>query len=297
MKSNYFARVLCIVFIPFLVSGIIRHDVHKSKYLALAKKEQFKCVGVIHINSQSIGSGVLIKDNYVLTAAHNIIESDTRIDTINNNGNIFYVNTPINHGVVDKKDMVFEIEDKNYLIDTIILHPKYLQNIQEGIHDIAILKLAKSLENISPAKLNFSNDEKKSEVVGVGFGYFGIGNRKEVGPKKEMLAGQNVIDSIGGIKLNGLNTYLFCDFDHPYDASVNKMGSEQPMKLEYLSSAGDSGGGLFRKLNKTEWELVGICKGTELNFEQLKISVHYGQIMRWTRICAYQKWIVNTLDD
>ncbi len=276
--------------VPFLISGIIRHDREKEEYLELANKKQFDCIGQIQINPEQTGSAVLINKNYILTAAHILIENDIRVDTVDNNGMIFYANVPINHRVTPLDSVKFCINEIEYPISKIVIHPNYLKDFDTGENDIAIIKLANPISDIKPAKLNDQKDELNSKVIGVGYGGFGIGNKDGLTFANEKIAGQNVVDSIGGQKINGLYNFLYCDFDQPNTSDSNKMGSPEPLDLEYLCGAGDSGGGLFKKSGQ-DWTLVGICKGYEFDHRQFQKTKHYGQIMRWTRVLPYEEWI------
>lgn len=295
MINNRILKLLLLTISPVLISGIIRHDVDKEKYIELAKGEEFKSVGELWINTCFSGSAVLISDKYVLSAAHTVIESDTRIDTINNNGLIFYANVPINHRVVNSKSLFIKFGGKRFAVEEIIVHPKYLANIDRGEFDMVLLKLKESVQEINPADLSFTADEINSNVTGVGYGATGVADKENVTMEIEKLAGQNVVDSIGGTKHNGLDLYMFSDFDSPEDPSTNKLGSSKPRELEYISDAGDSGGGLFRANTKNRMELIGILKGSEFDHRQFQKTVHYGQIMRWTRLAPFQEWISETI--
>lgn len=68
------------------------------------------------------------------------------------------------------------------------------------------------------------------------------------------------------------------------------MGSATPRPLEYICGGGDSGGGLFRQI-ENHWELIGICAGSSTDIPQLLKTGYYGQIMSWTRIAGFEKWI------
>jgi hypothetical protein len=68
------------------------------------------------------------------------------------------------------------------------------------------------------------------------------------------------------------------------------MGSSVPRPLEYISTGGDSGGGLFRKKGN-DWELIGICGGAGIDLAQFMETYYYGQIMEWTRVAAFTKWM------
>jgi len=290
MKNNML-KILILVVFPVLISGIIRHDVDKEKYTELGKQPQFESVGKIWINTLFSGSAVLISDKYVLSAAHNVIESDTRIDTIDNNGQIFYANVPINHRVIKSDSLFVEFNGNRLSVEKVIVHPKYLSDIDRGEFDLVLLELKESVKEIELANLSFSINELNSKVTGVGYGATGVANKEKVSMKMEKLGGQNIIDSIGGIEENDLGIYMYCDFDSPDDKSTNKLGCSEPRELEYLCAAGDSGGGLFRENSNGKWELLGICKGSEFDHRQFQETIHYGQIMRWTRISPFEDWI------
>jgi hypothetical protein len=144
---------------------------------------------------------------------------------------------------------------------------------------MALVELETPVAVILPAKLNQSTNELHSNVVGVGFGASGVANNPaEVKGRSIKIAGENVIDSFIGEKYPVNQTLMVCDFDHPTRLDCNKTGSPTPRPLEYVTSGGDSGGGLFRQKGDG-WELVGICHGGGVNLDQLIKSGFYGQTM------------------
>ena len=127
--------------------------------------------------------------------------------------------------------------------------------------------------------------------MGVGFGASGPANRPDfVSIQNKKIAGENVIDSVGGQKYLGFETLLICDFDIPTRKDCNKLGSPTPRPLEYICSGGDSGGGLFRQKNNT-WELIGICSGSGVDINQLMKTGYYGHTMEWTRVSLFTNWL------
>lgn len=272
-------------------SGIIRHDVDEKAYLKLAVQKQFDCVGQVYKDTTPSGSCVLISNRYVLSAAHVFIDSDTRPDTLEFNGQTIVTYVTYNHRVTEVSNVFIVLKGQKVKVKNIWLHPYYLDSLTKGSCDIALLELEKPIENIKPAKLNTMFNELKSDVVGVGYGASGPADRPDlVGLFNKKIAGENVVDSIGGQLYLGYQTLLFCDFDHPNRKDCNKLGSPTPRQLEYITSGGDSGGGLFRKNNKS-WELIGICSGGGTDIEQLMKTGYYGQIMEWTRTSVFKKWI------
>jgi secreted trypsin-like serine protease len=292
MKHN---RLIISTFsvLAFLVffSGIIRHDVNEKNYLRLATEKQFDCVGRIYKDTSPSGSCVLISDRFVLSAAHVFIDSDTRPDTMEFNGLIAVAYVTYNHRVTDVTKLYLMFNGQKVKVKNLLLHPNYLDSSTKGSCDIALLELEHPLNNIAPAKLNTAFDELHSNVVGVGFGASGPANRPDfVSQHNKKIAGENVIDSIGGQKYLGSESLLICDFDHPTRKDCNKLGSPTPRPLEYICSGGDSGGGLFRQKNNT-WELVGICSGSGVDINQLMKTGYYGHIMDWTRVSLFTDWL------
>lgn len=274
-------------------SGIIRHDVDEKEYLKLAEETQFDCVGRIFKDTSASGSCVLISNRFVLSAAHVFIDTDTRPDTMEINGQTITVFTPYNERVTDVNKLTLVFNGQKVKVKKLTLHPNYLDSLTKGSCDIALIELEQPLKGISPAKLNDAFDELKSNVVGVGYGASGPADRPDlVDLLHKKIAGENVIDSIGGSELSGNGTILLCDFDHPTRDDCNKMGSSVPRPLEYISTGGDSGGGLFRK-NGNDWELIGICGGAGggIDLAQFMKTYYYGQIMEWTRVAAFTEWI------
>lgn len=277
------------------ISGIGRVDVASDKYIKLAKQSQFDCVGQIVVEGEEAGSGVLICENLVLSAAHVFILSDTRPDTMEMAGQKVIVFTPINEHPAKPDQITFKLNGIDYKVKRITIHPAYLDTTTSGECDIALVELEQSVKGISPAIINNKFNELNNEVVGVGFGLMSKANDSE--PSKELKqknAGQNVIDSIGGWKLNGVPTLLLCDFDAPDRKDCNKMGSPKPLPLEYVCSGGDSGGGLFIK-RESKWVLVGICSGSPVDINQLMKTGYYGSVMNWTRVSAFTDWIEESI--
>lgn len=289
-KKNFLLLLAPLAFIIFF-AGVIRHDVNEKKYLKLAQKKQFDCVGQVVKENEMNGSCVLISDRFVLSAAHVFIDYDQKPDTSVVDGQKIISYIAYNHRKTDVDKLYLLFKGQKVKVKSIKLHPNYLDSSTQGTCDFALLELEQPLKNINPAKVNTSFDELNYNVVGVGFGAFGKADRSDSGWEFNIkVAGENVVDSIGGPKYQGLQTLLMCDFDHQTRKDCNKLGSPIPRPLEYISTGGDSGGALFRKKEK-KWELIGICSGAGIEIEQYKKSKFYGQIMEWTRVSAFTKWI------
>ncbi|MBS1560245.1 MAG: trypsin-like serine protease [Bacteroidetes bacterium] len=274
-----------------LCSGVVRHDVKESKYLTLARQKQFECVGQIRKDTSVSGSCVLIGDRYVLSAAHVFIDSDTRADTIKMSGQTIISYTPVNTRVTDVSTIIVVIGGQKIKAKRLVLHPNYLDSATNGSCDLALIELERPVTRVSSAALNARYDEFHSVVVGVGYGASGPAHKPDlVGLFGKKIAGENVIDSLGGLKYLDRETLLMCDFDHPTNAECNRIGSATPRPLEYVCAGGDSGGGLFRQRDGT-WELIGICSGSNLDVDRLMKTGYYGQQMQWTRVSAFRDWV------
>lgn len=285
--------VLAFIALLSLTSGIMRHDVPEKAYRALAAAAQFDPVGIIYMDADTAGrgTGTLIGDRFVLSAAHVFMEHDYRQDTFMQDGKQIILFNPYNERVAAPEHVTFIIKGQRFQAKRIVLHPAYLDSATKGDCDVALIELEKACKEVKPARMNTAFDELGAAVVGVGFGASGIASDPEtVALRNRKIAGENVIDSIGGHLYAGLPASMFCDFDAPGRTDCNVMGSAKPRPLEYICGGGDSGGGLFRK-KEGAWELIGICTGSYFELERLLKTGYYGQTMSWTRVSVFQKWI------
>lgn len=272
-------------------SGIIRHDVPETSYRNLARQAQFECVGQVYKDNQALGSCVFIGDRYLLSAAHVFIETDTRPDTIKTDQYTRISYTTSNQRLALASRFIVVINGQKMSIKNLQIHPYYLNPLTLGSCDLALIELEEPLTQVKPARLNTFYNELNAQVVGVGYGVSGIADKPEgVAPHETKIAGENIIDTIGGMHYNGHETLLIGDFDHPTRKDCNKTGKATPQPLEYICAGGDSGGGLFREVDG-KWQLIGICSGTSIDVNQLLKSGYYGQIMRWTRVSVFKEWI------
>lgn len=247
------------------------------------------------MDDESIGSGVLVNPRFVLTAAHVCFDSETRKDTVHINGHTEVHYVPYKEKQVPASELVIVFGKTRMKAIRIILHPSNTDSVSQNGFDLALIELEKPIRCILPASINSKTNELHTRVTGVGFGASGLANQPQsVSLKDEKMAGENVVDSIGGEIWNGNSTTLFCDFDHPTRTDCNKMGSPTPLPMEYSCSGGDSGGGLFRKKG-SRYELIGICSGMTTDLTQFKKTGYYGQIMEWTRVSVFSEWIIENL--
>ncbi len=280
-------------------AGVYRHDVDVKKYRQLAAEPQFACAGQVIRNSGIVGSCVLIGDRYVLCAAHVFVDNEEATpDTSYINGNKVIMNRPTNLHLAPAADFMFRFKREWRTGKVLVVHPVYKDSLKNGHCDMAIIELDEPITDIQPAILNTTFDEQHCVATGVGWGASGKANEPEnVAIWFEEIAGQNMIDSIGGYKYKGKPTELLADFDAPAGIKgCNKYGNATPVPLEYMTSGGDSGGGLFRQKHN-KWELIGICTGGGVNIEQLLKTGYYGQLGAWTRVSVFNDWILQVLSE
>lgn len=283
------AFVITLLAFSTSVAGIFRHDVPEKKYLNLGKQKQFDCVGEL-----GGGSCVLIGGKYVLSAAHCFIDVDTKPDTFDTvlNGKkahcVMYVQS--NRRVTDFTKLYATFHGRKFKVKRGIVHPSYLDSLTMGSCDIALIELEQPVKSIEPAKMSLAFDELLSDVTGVGYGVSGPADKPEsVKLEHKKIAGQSVVDSVGGPEFENHTTLLFCQFVSPNDTT----GRHVARPLEYTPGGGDSGGGLFRQRGNG-WELVGICSGegtVGVDLERLVTTGYYGKMISWTRLSAFTGWI------
>lgn len=296
MKTLYTLALL--FWIVPAVAGIYRHDIPAEKYRELARQQAFDCVGeVFEGNSEEVhGSCVLIGPKYVLSAAHCFLISDNVVDTqYVIKGQKITTYKQVNTRAGTAHEYAFRFNGKRYTGKRLVIFPGYLADIQKGFGDLVLIELEDTVTGIIPANINRNFDEMNIIATGVGYGVSGRGNKpEEVEPRKEKIAGQNIIDSIGGEARNGQWTKLMADFDHPSKSKWNKMGNAKPCELEYAVGGGDSGGPLFRQATGG-WELIGICSGGGVSMDELLSRGYYSQVSEWTRVSVFYDWIEETL--
>lgn len=294
MKKQFSIIVLGGLFIS-LTSGIYRHDRPIEKYLTIANQEEFNCVGqvlnLVDHKWEANGSFVLIDSVTILSAAH-CFEGDFKKDTI-----VEYqgkkIKTYISKGKYVRDVSAFRFMVMNNVLEakSIIVHPNYLKN---GSCDLAIIKLNKPLLGMQKLQLNHLPNEIKDTVIGVGYGVSGPANHAAlVNNYHVKIAGENIIDSVGGSFYNGQGSILFADVDCPdCTTACNKLGDSMPLDLEYSIGAGDSGGPLFTYIDN-KLTLVGIACYAPKTISNLITNGYYCELNGWTRIAIFADWIMS----
>lgn len=255
--------LLALLVASFNASAIvIRHDVDDSEYRVPAP--EFPAL----VDMPGEGHGVLIAPQWVITAAHAITwQTEIKHVTIN--------------GIT--RD-----------VERLVIHPGYKQPPQgmldqalatwdwtlfrvllSSSDDIALLKLARPVADVSPVGINKSASEFGQVIMIMGKGATGNGvTGYEFGSshRTELRRAYNRVTSADG--------RWFCYmFDKPSDA--------QP--LEGGSGNGDSGGPVLMQAEK-EWLLAGLTSWADPQ-STIRTPGRYGQISCNVRLSHYKDWI------
>jgi hypothetical protein len=261
-------------------AGTIRDDRDPQLYLDLAKSPAYSSAGLLRITRGApgfSGSGVLIGDRWVLTAAH-LLEGAT--------------------------DMMFSVGGQEYAAEGWVAHQRFTGDFRRGF-DLALIQLSQPVTGIAPATLNRSRREQNQLATFAGFGRTGDGvNGGQPLDQVDFLgrAGTNIIDGTVDLKAGfgnykpklGGSRLFVADFDSPTDPSVNSTGAPESTDLEFLIAQGDSGGPVFINDPKLGIPVVaGIHSFGE--FRDERDDNDYGDITGHTRVSSYRGWIQKTM--
>lgn len=225
-------------------SIIRRHDQPDSLYLELGRGHST----LAHLNiptpqGAGDGEGTLIAPGWILTAAHVGIELKP--------------GHPITVGGAD------------YAVDSVVLHPDWV----DGPHDLALVRLARPVECIPPARLYRDSAELGQDIVLVGYGDFGTGLTGPVGNDRQVRGATNRIDEVSDLWLKFV-------FDPPGDPGTTR--------LEGVSGPGDSGGPAYLD-GAEEVTLVGVSSGQSTR--AAGGPGRYGVVEFYVRVSRYVAWI------
>ncbi len=254
-------------------AGVIRHDVADTAYLSLGGDPQYDSVGRITFGSNSgSGSGVLVGQNWYLTAAHNVYAN-------------YLANTP--------GDVQFTVGSNTYVADEIFVHPGYVSGSPTNGNDLALVRVTSNVPNVTPAELHTSGGEIGEVGTFVGFGRTGTGLTGASVSSSAKRGGTNVLD-LTADAFNPLwsSNITLSDFDNPSSAAYSSWGSATPTTLEIMSAVGDSGGGVFVDFGSGP-VLVGITAFVLFNGDG--IDYGYGDGMGATRLAGHAEWIAQTM--
>lgn len=229
---------------------VMRHDVDEAGYLRLAEEYGGSFVRL------NVGCGTFIRSTWILTAAH--VASSSRV------GNSVTVD-----GVA-------------YAIKRKIIHPGFgMENAV--LKDIALIELEQPVVGVEPAVLYGGSDEVGKEIVFVGTGWAGTGDKGmadgAITKDRRLRAANNLID---GAKPD----YLRFTFDEP--------GSDGALPLEGISGPGDSGGpALWGDGGQTF--ILGVSSHQDGRGREPEGV--YGVYEYYTRVSEFHDWILQELGE
>lgn len=248
---------------------IMRHDVDEARYRALA--EPYRPVLVLlGINAQNDGApllysgmGTLIAPDWVITAAH----AAARID-------------PHHKLATAKGEHYVFVSGRGYKVARVIIHPQWTGD-DDTLHDIALVQLARAVNDPHPACLYDKADEQGQVVTLVGTGYAGNGRDGPVENADGVLRAATVkVDEAAQTRLKWL-------FRPPGDPATTP--------LEGISGPGDSGGPALIVTAKGAC-IAGVSSSQEREIDPTKPdsdngSGRYGVREVYSRVSAFLPWI------
>src|SRR5262245_34731273 len=233
---------------------LIRHDRPDTNYKALAQPYAGP------LGNVAGAMGTLIADRWVLTAGH----VATNISPFSRS---------------------FRIGSERVPIADVYLYPGWGREVDadgnavsdSNIPDLALIRLARPVRGVRPARLHRKTDERGMKILVIGNGLTGTG---EIGPNGEdgvMRAATNVIDEAE-------DCIIAFSFSAPGDSGVTD--------LEGIGGPGDSGGPAFAIVGGTP-EILGVSSINHTG--PAKGSSQYGSTEIYARVSTSLAWIDRTL--
>jgi hypothetical protein len=160
----------CLLCCSSLKAMVIRHDVNDSEYINLASHFNSTVTFTMLHNTKDVvqGTGTIIRNNWVLTAAHV--------------ANILKVGDDVH------------VDSKIQTIQKIIIHPKWQD--RKFPFDIALVKIEMTPERMVIANLYDKSDEVSQIATFLGRGDFGNGLKGIINSDGLLRAAQNVVEEV-----------------------------------------------------------------------------------------------------
>ncbi len=243
-------------------AGLMRDGVSDDLYRAYGQSAAYESVGWLGRydadgNFLAGGSGVLIDPYWVLLSGHQLTDQSYSSLAFGTGSNLFS-----NPGTTSA-------------ISATYIYPGYTGGWGGSRNDIALACLVDPIWDVAPAERFYGSDQVGTHVSMVGYGtpsYLSTGDLDYDGEKR---GGENQISYIGRVNF-GIGTNYFLTTFSPH------LDSRNTLPMEFGSTPGDSGGGLFNN----EGQLIGL-----MNFGYGNQNAYTGGI----RVSLYNEWIDETL--
>lgn len=259
--------LLALLVVSFNASAVvIRDDVDDSKYRV--PESEFPAL----VDMPGEGHGVLITPQWVITAAH-AVTWQSEIKQVTINGATRDVERLVTHPGYKKPPQ--ELLDQALATWDWTLFRVLLSSSE----DIALIKLAQPVTDVSPVAINKSDDEFGKIVKFIGRGATGNGvTGYEFGSshRTELRRAYNKVTGAHG-------RWLCYVFDKSADA----------LPLEGGSGSGDSGGPVLIQAEKN-WLLAGLASWSDPQ-STIRTPGRYGQITCNVRLSHYKDWIESVI--
>jgi chymotrypsin len=259
--------MLALLTVSFTASAIvIRHDVDDSKYRVPAS--EFPAL----VDLPGEGHGVLIAPQWVITAAH-AITWQSEIKQVAINGIARDVEHLLIHPGYQKPPQA--------LLDQALATWDWtlFRTLLSASDDLALLKLAKRVDDVSPVAINKRDGEFGQVIKIIGKGATGngvTGYKFSSSHRTELRRAYNKVTSANG--------RWFCyRFDKPSRA----------LPIEGGSGSGDSGGPILIKAQQG-WLLAGLTSWSDPQSAN-RTPGRYGQFSCNVRLSHYQDWIESAI--
>ncbi len=241
---------------------IIRHDQLDSRYVVYA--QQYPQLFYLYTRfNNKICVATLISEQWAITAGH--CTEETPLGEMLNAGQAYQVS----------------LDDKDYIVTELVVHPAYKHPRQIEAVDLALIKLDRPVSSIRPVSLYHELDELDKIVSFVGWGFTGMGTPGIIDNDGKMRRAQNTVMNAG--------KWLEFIFDDPRDANSGAL------PLEGVPGLGDSGGPALVETTQGMM-IMGVALG-EINNPNAPQQGAYGSISLYERVSTHYSWILQVIGE